>query len=392
MKFFNKRPFLLLFGSILLASGYAISAGDNPNHELMVYSLEEYQEFYDDCKEEYSVWKPTIYLLWSNQDPYEDFWEEMYTNCTGSQCAKANDSVRRKDQEVTVNSMVDLDDGWEDADMIFFYGHNTQIKPHMHHEFDLWRPVGEFDWCQFHIDDYIDWGTTAEPYRYHQRFIYDATDQKQYAVFYAYNALTSVLVAQDYSFYGLGGWWRTENTKFQRIPDTHWGLLGPETEWVVAHGCNAVQVAKYEDDTPGDDIIPTHHGVAAWSKSWDRLHLVLGHYRIITTGTEPNLNLFAADLKSGDTIKDAYFDMHNAGDSDDPAYAQPSAISISPIGCCHLEIKRLDGWPYFIIIFVCPPEGCENAYMNSDTWLHPLPDLPIGEMYYYTTSWKEYEM
>ena len=246
------------FAAVFIVANSAMSAGNNTEHEIMVYSIEQYQEFWDSCEEEYREWKQAIGLLFDEQDPYKTFWNLMYSNCSGDQCAHEN-SVRRKNSEVTVDSMVNISDGWEDADMVFFFGHNTQIKPHiiLEHEFGYWRDVSGFAYCHESTDDYREWGTSSMPYEYHYASpIMNASETNQRAVFYAYNGLTSVLVGQDF----ISGLWRTENTLNQAYNE-HSGMLGPETEWVIAHGCNAVQGAKLLDN---NEVVPISNGVYAW--------------------------------------------------------------------------------------------------------------------------------
>lgn len=367
---------------ILAVSGVTSAAPPPPppgqttdwNKEIAVYSLEDYGDYYS------TDWKSDI-PLYNSRDPYEDFWDEMMVGCNSAPCGHQHSS-RRRDADVTVDAMVNTSDGWEAVDLVFFYGHNTMIRPQFDHSFGLWRPFTTGwppleQWEYEYLSDWGDWGTYAEPYTYHQHeMIMDASLSNPYAVFYAYNPFTSVLVGKDFVS---GTWWH-ENTWSQVSPDNHSGQLGTETEWIIAHGCNAVTVALYEDGSPWDDIVSTPFAVNAWDKSWDKLHLVMGHYYSTYTSLEPDLNPFAADIKAGDGMRDAYFDAHTSGSTYDPALGMPAAVSTSDHSCCW--------WIWGIPLF-CPTAGCSNSYMYDDTWLSQMSDSESQG--YYTTSWKVYE-
>jgi hypothetical protein len=370
-------PCLALICLLIASIGTAYAANNNWEHEILVYSLEEYGWFYDHNADNWTRWKSDIGVT-NARDPYYDFWTEM--NCGGPECMHVN-SIRRRNAAVTVNNMVKSIDGWPDADMVFFYGHNTQIQPQWSHSFNLWRffwePAGDFwifRWGQFTTPDWQTWGTPAETYRYHRNFITDASLENAYAVFYAYNPLTSLLIGEDFT----DGAWNTENTYNQFAADAHTDKLGDnDIEWVIGHGCNAVTVADYNSS---GNVVSIPLGVNAWKKSWGRLHTVLGHYHSTYTTWEPDLNPFAADIKAGDVIKQAYFDAHNGiGSLSDPALGQPAAISKSPDSCCFW-------WHPFGLI--CPSWGCGWDYMHSETWTNPMTDPFNADDYYYTTSWK----
>ncbi len=311
-----------------------------------------------------------------------------------------NGSIRKRNSGVSVNNMARSSNGWQDADMVFFYGHTTQMQPQWDIDgFKVWRKYESEPapyWCEKSVSDWTDWGTSAEPYRYHRADpVNNASLSTAYSVLYAYNALTSILIGHDYR----EGTWYTENVK-DSTGTARSGKLGPETEWVVAHGCNAATVAKYFstgescssgatcEDEEGcwngkcHNTTNTPLGVNAWDGAWDRLHLVLGHYIGTYTSMLPDLGLFASDLKSGDVVKDAYFDMHTCSatrdDEDEgPAYCQPSAISQSPSSCCY--------WIGYILY--CPFGGCSGDYMHSDTWNSPMNDITSNR--YYTISWRQ---
>jgi len=308
--------------------------------------------------------------------------------------------MRRQESAVTVNSMInDGVDDWEDADMVFFYGHNAMIKPQWSNEdFTRWYPYYNGDilvgWCRT-TSDWINWGTTSDPYYYHW-VGYTQTDASltnPYAIFYAYNPLTSVLIGKDYSYTNN---WYTENTYNQSGSDSHSGKLDGDTEWIIAHGCQAVTTAKAQNNDWGptpDPIVSNSLGVNAWKKTWDNLHIVLGHYYETTTNCEPLLgddgspsvsNDFASLLKAGDEIKDAYFDIHTCSSSSFPAKYQPSAIALSSQSCC-TNTQVGNYW-----IHLCPSEGCTNSYMNAETWTSPMSDLTGTS--YYATSWREAEI
>jgi hypothetical protein len=67
-------------------------------------------------------------------DPAQDFWNILYNNCaaeTPDRCAHWS-SWKYEDSQVTVNQMVSNANGWggrgwSTSDLVFFYGHNTQI-------------------------------------------------------------------------------------------------------------------------------------------------------------------------------------------------------------------------------------------------------------------------
>ncbi len=376
MKSTKRIAFLFLVAGVCIVPVKAKSAGTNWNHELMVYSIEDYGNLYDHVTDSTHDWKIDIGLT-NAKDPYYDFWDDM--NCSSSQCMHTN-SVRRRNSAVTVNNMRNTSTGWPAADMVFFFGHNTMIRPQWDHEFNVWRYYyiwnGSYfvgSWGEYPIAEWEDWGTSAEPYRYHRTQISNASLSNSFAVFYAYKPLTSILVGKDFTT----GTWYTENTWNQSSADSNTGQLGSsDTEWIIAHGCNAVTVA-----TPPSGTWMNSLGVNAWKKSWSRLHTVLGHYYTTTVSGEPELDDFAAALKGGDIIKDAYFDIHTTYSSSQPAKYMPGAISIHPIddGCCW--------WNSSNSMWYCNHDGCGNAFMDNETWTSPLPDLPSGQKHYATT-WK----
>jgi hypothetical protein len=132
--------------AVSLWSGGAVAGGGGNNkHELLVYSIEQYGFLYDYCVggiQPLDGWKHEIAMS-TMRDPYDNFWDEMFTNCSTSECAYyAPYSKRRKNSEVTVNSMVSSGNTyWQGADMVFFFGHNTMIRPQWSNpDFELWRP------------------------------------------------------------------------------------------------------------------------------------------------------------------------------------------------------------------------------------------------------------
>ena len=194
--------FVVATATMALASGETkAGGGSNTLHELMVYSLEEYGYRYDYCTSENKRWKGSIYLSYY-QNPYRYFWDEMYTNCSTSVCANTY-SYRRRNSAVTVDTMInDRVNDWEDADMVFFYGHNAMIQPQWSNDdFHWWKPQYSGDlivgWCE-EEDEWLDWGTSEDPYYYHNNVVYQASAMNPGAVFYAYNSLTSVLAGFDY--------------------------------------------------------------------------------------------------------------------------------------------------------------------------------------------------
>jgi hypothetical protein len=153
-----------------------------------------------------------------------------------------------------------------------------------------------------------------------------------------------------------------------------------------------VTTAKAENGFwPTDPIVSCDLGVNAWKKTWSNLHMVLGHYYLSEASCMPALgddgdpaepDDFASMLKAGDTVKDAYFDIHGftgtfCNNLSNPAFSQPSAIAISPTSCC---IPKAGGGLY------CPQGGCEGDYMNSETWTSLMADL--ATRWYFTTAWR----
>jgi hypothetical protein len=374
------RPIAVIIALLTLqAAGSAAAAGTNPDHRLMVYSIQNYEVYYDDCDGDPKAWKGAIWLQpW--QDPYQFFWNYLQLNCWGDECA-SSDSIRRQGPQVTPATMAGPD-GWHDADMVFFFGHNTMIQPRQSHAFPIWHheSYGYYDdWCADTVD-WLDWGTPAEPYTYHRHEVDDASETNAYAVYYGYDPFTSILIGQDF----VEGSWLSEQTWDQVLPDQYEGALGSGgTKWIIGHGCNTATVATYEFGDPADDIVSTPLGVSAWSRSWDQLHLVLGHYYSTTTNLEPDLSQLAYDLRGGDGVRDAYFDAHVDGRVDDRAFGMPSAIAVAPNGCCSWSSDGL--W--------CPAAGCTiDNYLLDETWTQPFdsPMTPVADHNYFVTSWKEY--
>jgi hypothetical protein len=377
-----KFPIVWLTAALLFAAdGTVMAGGQNADHRLMVYSIQTYGTYYDDCDGDNKAWKGDIPLQ-SFQDPYGDFWNYIMLNCHTDACAHSQ-SIRRLNSEVTTTSMAGSD-GWHDADMVFFFGHNTMIQPQWSHSFPIWHheSYGYYDeWCADTVN-WVDWGTPAEPYTYHRHEVHDAAVDNAYAVYYAYEPFTSILIGQDF----VEGTWLNEETWNQVLPDVYQGALGSgDTEWIIGHGCNTATVAMYQNGSSADPIVPTELGVSAWSRSWDRLHMVLGHYLSTYTTLEPGLTMFALDLRGGDVIRDAYFDAHTTGYTYDPAMGMPSAISLSPNGCCAMTENGLE----------CPADGCQlmPTYMEDETWTQPFgaPTTPVDQHYYFVTSWQEFE-
>jgi len=343
----------------LVLAGDADAGSNNVEHELVVYSLKTYGTYAG------QNWKSTINTAFTYMDPYQDFWSTIY-NCTGTECAHTN-SARYQNSQVTVNQMAteistQTDRGWDGSDFVVFYGHNTMIQPQWQDSFDLWRYNSEFfTWYHYYLNDWSAWGTNTEKYQYHQSPVTDASLTNAFAVFYGTNPFTSILIGKDFPKIGN---WNTENTWNQSTADTRDNHFTGEVEWIIANGCNAVTVANPEG-TSGLSL-----GVNAWSKSWDGLHMVLGHYYSTDVGRLPNLNAYAGDLKSGGLVQAAYFDRHSCPyDDEEPAgYCQPSAIEIRPG-------------------LLCYPLPCQPHYMNSDKW-HPNEMADVTSDYRYLTKWK----
>ncbi len=375
--------------------------------ELVVYSIEFYGPWVDLSTmpanppanwEDFLVeerWKHDIFLedpglsdaqnemYGASRDPYRNFFG-MMSSGSGAYLADAS-SARFKNSAVTVDQMTTTaedssDRGWSGSDLVFFYGHNTQIQPQWPGSFHLWRRAtrGSLSgWENVAVNDWTAWGTATEPYLYHRNTIADASLSNAYAVFYAYNPITSVLIGED--FPNTGGVWETENYKGVYDPyREHTNTLGPETEWVIAHGCNAVTVAT-ED---GQSAIPL--GVHAWRKSWNGLHLALGHYNGLSTVEEPDLGPFSASLRAGDSVKDAYFDAHKYSGN-----GHQAVIAASSDSCCQYAPVGEPG--NMIWELVCPAAGCGDDFMHSDRWTaNNKADLAAGD-YYFETEWSKGE-
>jgi hypothetical protein len=337
-------------------------AGSNANHEIQVYSVLEhgYGDLIDAATNESDPWKSQAPQT-NAQDPYHDFWDEM--SCSGVECMRDDlDTARRENSEVSVNNMASSSVGWDEADMVVFHGHIAHIKPLWSlpavasSESTFWRPYPEGGWSKG-PGEFADWGTSAEPYRYHRYTITDASLSNPFIVFYAHNPLTSLLIGKDY----VNEVWYTENAYNQVIVTARGPhrLGDSDLEWIVANGCSAVPVAMPQ----GSSVVATPLGTRAWRKSWSRLHQVLGHYYLSVASELPDLGAFAADIKAGDTIRQAYFDLHTHQNPDQPAWDQPSSIAATPPGCCSWNGDSI----------VCMPNMCYAEYQN-ETWLTTLPD------------------
>jgi len=120
---------------------YPETGSNNDKHEIMVYSLTQYDQYYASNLAEHRDWKENVYLD-IEKDPFYGFWNEM--DCTDPECMYFR-SYRRRNQDVTVDNMVGPN-GWHEADMVFFFGHNAQISPPyqagMH---SLWKPRRAID-------------------------------------------------------------------------------------------------------------------------------------------------------------------------------------------------------------------------------------------------------
>ncbi|MBT3218457.1 MAG: hypothetical protein HN348_05150 [Proteobacteria bacterium] len=361
------------------------AADNDSERELVVYSIGNYGKLLDlgETPPQLEDWKSHIVVKYE-KNPYHDFFQSMAAKYDHQKAYLAHDSSARfQDEDVTVDQMVSTgetrqDRGWSGSDMVFFQGHNTQMQPQWHHSFSIWKRFALYNpitysmmtgWHGTGVNKWQEWGTSKEPYMYHRYEITDASLQNAYSVFYAWTPLTSVLIGKD--FPRTGGTWETENQKDGAIK-TNTNTLGPETEWVIGHGCNAVTVAYPHGE------YPTPLGVNAWRKSWNGLHLVLGHYDGIDVATEPDLNPFATSLKAGATVKDAYFDAHKDYYN---GQGHQAVIGTSSKSCCS-EI-HLNGMP----ILACPTVGCGGSHIEKDTWTKNNMSDPSYGQYYFVTEW-----
>jgi len=252
-------------------------------------------------------------------------------------------SARYSNSQVTVDQMatdygIASNRGWTNSDLVFFYGHNTQIQPQWFDSIELWRPP----FIQpTYVADWRPWGTISEPYEYHYYSpITDASLANSYVIIYGYNALTSILIGNGKDFQVAGNWY-TENS-YNGPSTLRTNHFGGETEWIIANGCNAVTVATPEN-------VATPLAVNAWKYAWGRLHMVMGHYHETDVGSLPNLVDYAADLKGGAPVKVAYFDSHTCPYWGAGTYCRPSAIEVDYVQLCY-------------------PNPCTPRYFNTDTW------------------------
>lgn len=315
---------------LLVWMGVAFSGCNE--RELGVYSLCSYEDSWKGnvCMEEYPI-----------KDPYYDFWFVM-NGGSGAPYADTNKSRRYRNEEVNIKSVLPIpgDDlkGWDEFDLVFFYGHNNMIvPPHPHHTFGYYTYDGT-TWT--HHSGYLDeigWGDTT-PYCYYTYPIcVTSGDTHPGSVIYLYYKYTSCLLGGLYHHgQGTGHHWRLHWD--DPVEYTIYGQLGTkDLEWLILHGCQAVITAN-EDGTYNPMGLQCFH----WTQG--KWHIILGHYLSFSTGALKPLDQFATDLLNGVPVQRAYFDV-------DPAH-NSSAIAA-------------EAYPF---------QGWTNSTMDNDKWTDPMSD------------------
>jgi len=321
----RKCILLILLGLI----GIALSGCKE--RELGVYSLCMYEDF----------WKHSV-CVGPSYDPYEEFWSIM-TSGSGAPYADADESRRYRNEEVNILTVLPIpgDDlkGWDEFDLVFFYGHNNMIvPPHPHQSFGYYTYDGTtWTYHSGYLDE-IGWGHTT-PYCYYTFPLCVTTGNTHPgSVIYLYYKYTSCLLGGLYHYgQGTGHHWRlhwddpVEYTIYQQLGTK-------DLEWLILHGCQAVITAN-EDGTTYNPM-----GLQCFHWTQGKWHIVLGHYRSFSTLSLKSLAGFALDLLNGVPVQEAYFDV-------DPDF-NSSAIAA--------EANPFPGWA--------------NSTMANDKWADPLPD------------------
>jgi hypothetical protein len=328
---FNFKPpaaWLLLFalgGSLLLFSGC-------PATRLGVYSLEQYQNY----------WKGSVYVG-PEEDPYDDFWTIM-TDPASADPAELSKSDRYKDSEVNSDVVLMIPDdgkrGWDDYDLVFFYGHhNMAVPPYLHHDFTIYTyESGSWNSTVYPANSTVNWGVDP-PYDYYAIRPITIADNWPGSVTYLHNKYTSAFVGALYHY----GAYPTY--KYRIEWDDPLGTFDGEKlgskqlEWLILHGCQAVITANYYG-TAYDD-----KGLRAFMHTQGKWHIILGHYHSYYTYMLSDLGDFALDLQNGVPVQEAYFNT-------DP-WTNSSAIAAE---------KEPFTWG--------------NSTMENDRWGDPVADIP----------------
>lgn len=271
--------------------------------KLGVYSLEKYE----------SSWKSPVDVP-DSVDPYEGFWKEMVQG-VGAYSVDAKASRRYKNQEVTIKTVLPIPGdslkGWDEFDMVFFYGHNnTIVPPASSYYFECYNFTSAAGWKK--NQGCKKWGTSTSPFDYWaQRPIVDAGPNPG-AVTYLYNQYTASLLGGPYDYGGKKPlYYRPRwSDPAQKITYGRLGALG--LKWLVLHGCQAVITAG-----PHGGYIPVAR--QALGPVHGGYHMILGHYFSYDPNLLPSTTTFAWDLLAGVPVQSAYFDL-------DP-YQNSSAIA-----------------------------------------------------------------
>ncbi len=322
------RKFLLLL-SIVFMSMLFSGCPCESERELGVYSLYSYED----------SWKGYVGVS-SAFDPYEDFWNVM-NGGSGAPYADDEDSKRYKNEQVNILSVLpipgDTIKGWDDFDLVFFYGHNNMIvPPHPHDLFGYYTYNGTtWTYNTGYLDD-IGWGYTT-PYDYYTYPGVTTGNTHPGSVTYLYYKYTSCLLGGLYHYgQGTGHQWRLHWD--DPVQTTVYEQLGnKDLEWLILHGCQAVITA----DEYG---VYNSMGLQCFHWTQGSFHIVLGHYISYYTYMLEPLAGFAYDLLDTVPVQEAYFDVDPDNNS--------SAIAAEP--------NPFPGWP--------------NSTMSTDNWINPLSD------------------
>jgi hypothetical protein len=340
-----------------------------------VYDLQHYAQAYDNATSQWWDWKPAISN--SGATSANAFYTAM-TSCTNPACAYTS-SFYEPDSNVTVSYMHSSSYGIGTANLLFFYGHNMSPTvwddwANAYDPYVAWFPWttngilgpvnANWTWARRKlcydlsqcVQTLYSFAAASTPLYYHQRGtgvggwgIMDASWYgKSYGMMYAYNPLTSVLIGQDYLF-SFPGYWFSENTVSQTIPDMHQGKLGDgAVQFFVGNGCELMPVAGFDSHMPGGNAIWTGQAVRIWKPSWGaNLHVAMGHTESTDISGDPNLTTFANNLMGGGYgVMEAYFMAHALiprSRNGDTLFYSPAAVA--PRGTYNgTDIYYADKW------------------------------------------------
>lgn len=323
-------------------------AGCKSERELGVYTLCNYE----------NNWKGSVCVS-STLDPYEGFWNNM-TAHPDEPFADPDESRRYKNQEVTIKTVLPIAGdnlkGWDEFDMVFFYGHHNMIVPPHPNSYFGYYLYESGAWNHYSEPMVtIDWGHTT-PYDYYTFRGITTGNTHPGSVTYLYNEYTSALLGGLYHYgQGSGMQWRVKwNDPVEYAPSgtKAWQLGAIDLEWLFLHGCQAVIVAN-EDGTAYNPM-----GLNCFHWTQGGFHIVLGHYRSYYTSDLMPLVQMAIDLRVGVPVQEAYFDV----DPDN----NTSAIAA--------EKNPFPGWP--------------NSTMETDKWNDAVKDVKDASIF--SQKWISY--